>query len=30
MPRYLVERDFPEPLAIPIDADGRNPYVHGA
>ncbi len=23
MPRYLVERDFPEALAIPIDADGR-------
>lgn len=23
MPRYLVERDFPEALAIPINADGR-------
>jgi hypothetical protein len=23
MPRYLVERTFPEALAIPIDADGR-------
>lgn len=23
MPRYLVERDFPEPLAIPMNADGR-------
>lgn len=23
MPRYLVERDFPEALAIPVNADGR-------
>lgn len=23
MPRYLVEREFPEALAIPINADGR-------
>lgn len=23
MPRYLVERDFPEALAIPMNADGR-------
>jgi hypothetical protein len=23
MPRYLVERDFPEALAITINADGR-------
>ncbi|MES2631608.1 MAG: DUF4242 domain-containing protein [Pseudomonadota bacterium] len=23
MPRYVVERDFPEALAIPINADGR-------
>jgi len=23
MPRYLIERDFPEALAIPINADGR-------
>lgn len=23
MPRYLVERDFPEALAIPINTDGR-------
>ena len=23
MPRYLVERSFPQGLAIPIDADGR-------
>jgi hypothetical protein len=23
MPRYLVERDFADPLAIPIDPDGR-------
>lgn len=23
MPRYLVERDFPESLSIPMNADGR-------
>ena len=23
MPRYVVERDFPEALAIPVNADGR-------
>ena len=23
MPRYLVERDFPEGLSIPLDDDGR-------
>lgn len=23
MPRYLVEREFPEALVIPINADGR-------
>ncbi len=23
MPRYLVEREFPESLSIPINADGR-------
>ena len=23
MPRYLVERSFPEGLAIPLDAEGR-------
>jgi hypothetical protein len=23
MPRFLVEREFPDPLAIPVNADGR-------
>ncbi len=23
MPRYMVERSFPQPLEIPINADGR-------